>query len=116
MIKYQDYAYVFSLKLVIEQPKNTSSNKYAIDLIEDKQLPYGPIYILSPIELETLKTYIKTNLKSEFIQTSMSLDRAPIFFDKKSDGSFCLYVNYQGLNNFTIKKRYLLSFVWNFLD
>ncbi len=51
----------------MELPKNTSINKYAIKLVEDKQPPYGSIYALNPVKLETLKTYIKTHLKTGFI-------------------------------------------------
>ena len=39
-------------------------NEHAIELVEGKQPPYGPIYSLGPVKLETLKTYIKTRLKT----------------------------------------------------
>ena len=42
-------------------------NKYIIKLIKKKQQPYKPIYTLSLVELETLKVYIKTQLKTGFI-------------------------------------------------
>ena len=71
--------------------------------MDDPQLPYGPIYNLGPVELETLKTYIKTNLANGFIRSSKFPAGAPIFFDKKPDCSFQLCVNYQGLNKLTIK-------------
>ena len=91
-------------------------NKYAINLEDGKQLPYRPIYSLGPVELETLKTYIKTHMKIEFIRLSESLIGAPILFDKKLDGSLCLCVNYQGLNNLTIKHRYFLPLIGELLD
>ncbi len=87
----------------MELPKNTGMNEHAIKLIDKKQLPYGPTYTLSPVELEILKTYIKTHLKTGFIQPFKSLTSVSILFDKKLHGSPCLYVNYQSLNNFTIK-------------
>ena len=43
----------------MEPPELTGINDYAIDLIESKQTLYDPIYSLGPVELETLKTYIK---------------------------------------------------------
>ncbi len=46
------------------------------------------------MELETLKTYIETNLKTGFIRPSKSPAEAPILFDKKSDGSLYLCVDY----------------------
>ncbi len=61
--KYSDYADVFSSDFAIELPENTGMNKHAIELIETKQPPYGPIYAPSPVELETLKAYIETYLK-----------------------------------------------------
>lgn len=54
---------VFSLDLAMELPNNTGINKHAIKLVDDKQLLYRLIYILNPVELETLKIYIKTHLK-----------------------------------------------------
>ncbi len=68
-------------------------NKYAIKLIERKQPPYGSIYALSPMKLKTLKVYIKIYLKTRFIWFFKSLVFASIFFDKKPDKSFHLYVN-----------------------
>ena len=46
------------------------------------------------MELKTLKTYIKTHLKTGFIRLSKSPAGAPILLNKKPDGSFCLYVDY----------------------
>ncbi len=65
--EYSDYIDVFSSDLAIELPENTSLNEHALELVEGKQPPYGPIYTFSPVELETLKTYIKTHLKTGFI-------------------------------------------------
>ncbi len=114
--KYSNYADVFSLDLVIELSEKTGINEHAIKLIEGKQPPYGPIYALSPVELETLKTYIETYLKTGFIRLSKSPAGAPIFFNKKPDGNLCLCVNYRGLNNLTIKNWYPLSLISEFLD
>lgn len=52
----------------IELPKQNGINDYAIKLIEDKQSFYILIYSLSQMELEALKTYIETLLKTGFIQ------------------------------------------------
>ena len=78
----------------MELPENTGMNEHAIELEEGKQPPFGPIYSLGSVELETLKTYIKTNLANDFIRPSKFLARAPILFDRKPDGSFRLCVNY----------------------
>lgn len=89
--------------LAIELLVNTGINEHAIEPRKSKKPPYGPIYTLSPVELKTLKTYIKTYLKTGFIQPSKSLVGTLILFDKKPDNSLCLYVDYQDLNNLTIK-------------
>lgn len=59
-IGFSDNTDVFSLDLAIELPEKTGINEHILDLIEEKQTPYGPIYVLSLVEMETLKTYIKT--------------------------------------------------------
>ncbi len=94
LTEYSDYADVFSSNLAIKLFENNKMNEYAIELIEEKQLAYRPIYTLRPVELETLKAYIKTHLKTGFIRPSKSPAGAPILFDKKLDGSLCLCVNY----------------------
>lgn len=68
------------------------------------------------MKLETLKTYIQTNLKNDFIQPSKSFVGASIFFNKKLDGNLHLYVDYQGLNNWILKNHYLLLLIGKFLD
>ena len=114
--EYIDYADVFSPDLAMQLPENTGINEHAIELVEGKQPPYGPIYSLGPVELETLKAYIETHLKTGFIRPSKSPAGAPILFDKKPDGSLQLCIDYQGLNNLTIKNRYPLLLIGESLD
>ena len=114
--KYTEYIDVFSFDLAMELPENTSINKYAIKLQDGKQPFYRPIYSLGPLELETLKTYIETHLKTGFIQLFKSPTGALILFDKKSDGRLWLCVNYQGLNNLKIKNWYPMPLIEKFLD
>ena len=100
--QYADFANVFSLKLAIELLKYGISN-HAIKLIDDWQPLYSFIYSLEPMKLEILKVYIKNNLANDFIRPSKSPAGASIVFDKKPDNSVRLCVNYQSLNNLTIK-------------
>ena len=116
LVKYLDYTDVFSKNSAAELPERTDLNKHAIDLIEGKQPLYGPIHSLGPVELETLKTYIETNLANSFIQSSKSPAWAPILFVQKPDGSIWLCVYYRGLNNLTIKNRYPLPLIGESLD
>ena len=116
LIEYSDYADVFLTDLGMELSENNGINEHAIELMKGKQLPYGLIYAFNPVELETLKTYIKTYLKIVFIQPSKSPVGAPILFNKKLDDSLRLCINYQGFNNLTIKNIYLLPLIGEFLD
>ena len=100
----------------MQLPKNTGINKHAIELQDGKQPPYRSIYSLRLVELEILKTYLETHLKTEFFQPSKSLAGALILFDKKPDNSFWLCVNFQGLNNLMIKNRYPLLLIGKALD
>ena len=109
--KNLDFTDVFlekSANVLLEQ---TKANKHTIELEKGKQLPYELIYNLGPVELETLKTFIKTNPTNGFIQALNSPAGALIQFVCKFNNSFCFCVNYLGLNNLTIKNRYLLPLI-----
>ena len=114
--KCLDFTDVFSEELANILPERTGANGHAIELEVGKKLPYGPIYNLGPVELKTLKTYIKTNLAKGFIRVSKSPVEAPIVFVHKPDRSFCLCVNYREFNNLTIKNWYLLPLIGKSLD
>ena len=114
--KYINYADIFSFDLAMGLPVNTGINKHAIELQDSKKPPYVPIYSLRPVELETLKTYIKTHLKTGFIWPSKSPASASLLFDKKPDSSLWVCVNYRGLKNLTIKNWYPLPLIGEALD
>ena len=91
-------------------------NEHIIKLEEGKQPPFRPIYSLGPVELETLKTYIKTNLANGFIRPFKSPAEVLILFNRKPDGSLRLCMDYRGLNNITIKNQYPLFLIDESLD
>ncbi len=109
--EYANFADIFLPKLAVELLEHTGINNYAIELVDDWQPPYGPIYSFGPVELEILKAYIENNLASGFIRPFKSPARAPILFNKKPDGSLRLCVDYWGLNNLIIKNQYPLLLV-----
>ena len=80
MTKYGDFAEVLSEKSENVFSEETKANKHAIELEQAKELPYEPIYNLGPIEFETFKTYIETNLANGFIRVSKSPAGTPILF------------------------------------
>ena len=94
LAEYFNYSNVFLVKNTAELSENTGINEHAIKLKKDKQPLFGLIYNLGLIKLETLKTYIKTNLVNGFIRSFKSLVGALILFDIKLDRSFCLYIDY----------------------
>ena len=66
-VEYSNYNNIFLAENVAELLKNSRINKNIIKLEESKQLLFRLIYSLKLIELEILKTYIKTNLANCFI-------------------------------------------------
>ena len=89
---------------------------HTIPLAEGKSPPYGPIYCLTPTELEVLRRELDQNLARGFIQPSTSLAGAPILFVKKKDGDLRLCMDYRGLNKITIKNRYALPLIPELID
>ena len=85
--KYSNFSNIFSLNSAAELPEFTGINDHLINLLYNKQLPYGLIYCLRPVKLEMLKTYIKANLASSFIRLSKSLASALVLFIQKKDDS-----------------------------
>ena len=66
-VKYSNYNNVFLIENVAKLPKNTKINKHIIKLKEVKQSLFDFRYSPGLVKLETLKTYIKTNLVNDFI-------------------------------------------------
>ena len=114
--KYSNFSNFFSSYSAVELLEHFRINDHPINLLDDKQAPYGPIYSLGPVELETLKTYIKANLASGFIRSSKSSSCALILFVRKKDGSLHLCQDNRRLNNLTIKNCYPLPLISESLD
>jgi len=84
---------------------------HRIPLKEGFEPPFGPLYSLARHELEACKKWIEENLDKGFIRASSSLAGAPILFVKKGDGSLRLVVDYQGINEGTVKNHYPLPLI-----
>ena len=87
--KYQAFQDVFNKDKASRLPEHRPYD-CPIDLQPGKDLPWGPIYSLSHVELKVLRDYIDENLATGFIRHSKSPTRAPILFFKKKDGSLRL--------------------------
>lgn len=59
-------------------------------LVEGKQPPYKPIFSLSLVEMETLKTFIETHLQTGFLRSLKSLTGASLLFQKRLRGTWLL--------------------------
>ena len=64
---------------------------------------------MAPVELQELRVHLQELLDKGFIRPSTSPRGAPVLFAKKKDKTLRLCIDYQQLNRFTIKNRYLLS-------
>ena len=67
LAEYSDYSNIHSAENAIKLAENTKKNEHIIELEEDKQPIFNPIYSLELVELEILKTYMKINLTTSFI-------------------------------------------------
>jgi hypothetical protein len=112
---YQEFASVFSKSEGDKLPPHRDCD-HTMPLMEGSTVPYGPIYRLSTMELETLHDYIQENLARGFIQPSESPAGAPVLFVKKKDGSLRLCVDYRGLNKITTPNRCPLPLISETLD
>lgn len=85
--------------------------EHAIDLELGKKPPFKPLYYQSPKELAQLQEYITKATKNDQIELSESEAGTPILFVPKKDSLLRLYIDYRGLNEITIKNRYLLPLI-----
>jgi hypothetical protein len=63
---------------------------------------------MSEKELASIREYIDINIKKKFIRPSESPAGYPMMFIPKKNGKLRLCVDYQKLNDITIKNRYPL--------
>jgi hypothetical protein len=113
--EYREFTKVFSKEEADKLPPHREYD-HRIPIEEGKSPPFGPIYQLSPVELEVLKNYIDEHLRKGFIRHSQSPCAAPVLFAAKPDGGLRLCVDYRGLNKITIKNRYPLPLIGEILE
>jgi len=109
-VEYHEFLPLFK-KAVAEVLPPHHSYDHKIPLKEGFIPLFGPLYSLSKPELQALRQWIDENLSKGFIRASSSPAGTPILFVKKKDGSLCLYVDYRGLNEGTIKNCYPLPLI-----
>jgi len=90
--------------------------EFSIDLVPGtKPVSMAP-YRMSASELAELKKQLEDLLDKKFVRPSVSPWGAPILLVKKKDGSMRLCIDYRQLNKVTIKNRYPLPRIDDFMD
>lgn len=84
--------------------RKDSSNKEVLP-------PYGPLYGINREELLVLRKTLTDLLGRNFIRVSKSPAVAPILLVRKPGGGVRFYIDYRGLNEITVKDRYLLPLI-----
>ena len=90
--------------------------EFKIDLLSGTAPISKTPYRMATIELKELKLQLQDLLEWEFIRESDSSWGVPVLFVKKKDGSLRLCIDYRGLNDITIKNKYLLSHIDELFD
>ena len=107
----KEYNYVFPKELTSLPPKRELVHE--IELILGAQPIARTPYKMSPFEALELKNQLSQLLEQGFIKTSVSPWGAPVLFQKKKDGTFCLCIDFRGLNQ---KNKYPLPRIDEVLD
>jgi len=106
----QDISDVFSPKKADRLPPNRSYD-HEIKLLPGKDLPFGPLYLMSCEDLQTLREWLMENLEKGFIRPSASSVASPVLFVKKPGGGLRLYIDFRAINNVSVKDRYPLPLI-----
>ena len=90
--------------------------KHSIDLTSSTPLPNGPIYRCPVLENDEIKRQIQELMQKGHIRPSSSSCGSPIVLVQKKDGTWRLYIDYGVLNKITVRNRYPISQIDDFVD
>jgi len=113
--EYHEFLPVFTEKEPTVPPPYRMQDRH-IPLEKGKTPPYEPLRPLNDEKMKALKEYLDINEKRGWIRPSTLLAGAPIHFVKKKDRGLRLYVDYQQLNEITIKDYIPLPLIGESLD
>src|SRR5450432_1544087 len=108
--EYWSYSDAFSKKESDKLPPNRSYD-YQIELTEENQLSYSPLYKMTIEELEVVKQYLIDNLAKGFIEPSQAPFASPVLFVKKLNGELRFCIDFRKLNQITRKDQYPLPLI-----
>ena len=86
-------------------PPSRFEKDFTITLEPGSAAAWGPVYRMSPAELEEVRKQLDVLLANGWIRPSESPFGAPILFVRKKDGSLRMCVDYRRLNAITVKNR-----------
>lgn len=86
-------------------PPSRFGKDFTIKLEPGSGAAWGPLYRMSPAELEEVRKQLDVLLQNGWIRPSESPFGAPILFVRKKDGSLRMCVDYRRLNALTVKNR-----------
>ena len=108
--QYMDLKDVFSKTRSDELPPHRPID-HKIELEEQANLRFGPLYKQSEEELQATKKFLTENLTKGFIVPSQAPFAAPVLFIRKKDGSLRFCVDFCKLNAITKKDQYPLPLI-----
>jgi len=115
-MEFQSYMELMSQEAADTLPQHRSYD-CKIEFKDGSTAPWGPIYPLSEVELQTLQEWLKEMEKTGKIKRSTSPAGSPILFvTKPHGGGLRLCVDYQALNRITIPNRYPLPLMQQLQD
>ena len=113
--EYHDYLDLFGPSTAEKLAPHRTFH-HAIDLKQDTQTPWGPIYPFSEKQLKALQEYLAKMLKEGKILSSKSPAGIPILFVAKLGGKLRLVVDYRGLTQVTIHNKYPIPLISELRD
>jgi hypothetical protein len=111
----KEYEDVFKLELPRGLPSERNVGNF-IPVEPGAPPPFRPMYWLSPMEQEEVKSKLIDLLEKGLVERSTSFYGAKILFFGKKDGSLRMLQDYRYLNKITIKYRYPLPQIDDLLD
>ncbi len=108
--EYMDLKEVFNKTRASSLPPHRPYD-CAIDLLPGTSPPRGRIFSLSAPETKAMEKYINDSLAAGLIRPSSSPAGAGFFFVGKKDKTLRPCIDYRGLNDITVKNRYLLPLI-----
>lgn len=91
--QYANFANMFNKSYADILPEHTQHN-LAIEIENNKILPFDPMYGHSRLELEVLHDYINDILAKKFIKLFKSPSEVLVLFIKNKNREICLYIDF----------------------